>query len=206
MNELLPNNKTICIILSGGLSTRMKTHKALLRFSSNENFLQHITNVYRNAGINRVIVVKNYGIVFKTDELVNRDVIIVENYFPERGRLYSLQLGLSTSPDAQYCFIQNIDNPFITEDLINSLYNVRDFADYISPEFNNKGGHPILITRRVIKKISLLTGYRNTLNEILLMFSRYKIITDDPNCLLNINYPSDYEKYFSNTSEINPGS
>ena len=203
MNDLQRFENTICIILSGGLSTRMHTHKALLRFSENENFLQHIVNVYQRAGINKIIVVKNSDIEITKEGFAGQDVTVVENYSPEKGRLFSIQLGLAAAPGVQYCFIQNIDNPFVTEQLVSVLYDVRDFADYITPEVHNKGGHPVLISARVIKKISLLTAYRNTLSEILGMFNRYKLQTDDANCLLNINYRSDYEKYFCIQSENN---
>ena len=176
----------------------MQTHKALLPFSENENFLQHIIKVYQDAGIQKVVVVRNADIFLEGPaSSATPALVIVDNHFPERGRLYSIQLGLSCAPGAQYCFIHNIDNPFITGELICSLYDARAQADYVSPEYNSKGGHPILISARIIRNISRIKSYKDTLHEVLGMFARYKLPTSDENCLVNINFPSDYERYFS---------
>ncbi len=202
MRSFLKNENIICVILSGGLSSRMKTHKALLKFSEQQNFLQHIIEVYQKAGMKKIIVVKNADIDF-TDDGVNNDMVsIVNNYYSEKGRLYSLQLGLNESPNADYCFIQNIDNPFVTTELIKNLLTYRSNADYVSPEYNNKGGHPVLISAAIIKKILHLKEYKNTLREELELFSRYKLNIDDENCILNINLPSDYQKHILSHNKI----
>ena len=195
MSNILNDENIICIILSGGISSRMKTHKALLRFSESENFLQHIISVYQSAGIKKIIVVKNADIAFKQNDITNSSIAIVENNFPEKGRLYSIQLGLSVAPDSQYCYIQNIDNPFISGELVRDLYNARKYADYIAPEYKDRGGHPILISSEIINKITGLTSYSNTLRELLEIFSRHRLYTEDEKCLLNINLPADYEKH-----------
>ncbi len=189
------NEKTVCVILSGGASSRMKMHKALLKISEEKNFLQHIIDVYQKAGIDKIFVVKNSNIDIIEMGIDPLRVSIIDNYYPDRGRIYSLQLGLNKTPNANYCFIQNIDNPLISVDLLSSLYSVRTKADYISPEYNNIGGHPIIISSSVIKNItSSSTDQQHTLRDILQPHSRHILVTNDEGCIMNINLPSDYNK------------
>jgi len=190
--------QTICVILSGGISSRMKTHKALLPFSDNKSFLQHIIEVYQKAGISMIYVVKNHEIDLGEFNNGAHMPGVIENRYPEKGRLFSLQLGLKAAPGVSYCFIQNIDNPFVTVKLIQNLFAVRTEAAFISPEYESRGGHPVLISELVINRIKGLTDYKGTLREILDEFSRYKLTTDDEQCIRNINTPEDYEAYFGN--------
>ncbi len=197
MHNLHAKNNLACIILTGGLSSRMESHKALLPFSLHQNFLQHIIEVYQQAGLKEIIVVKNKEIDFAGLESEINGISTVNNCFPEKGRLYSIQLGLLAAPDAGFCFIQNIDTPFVTTKIIHQLAEHKACADYISPEFNGKGGHPVLLSASILKTIAGLIDYTQTLRDVLAGFSRYKIPTTDEQCTLNINTKEDYEQYFS---------
>jgi CTP:molybdopterin cytidylyltransferase MocA len=188
-------NKTACLILSGGLSTRMKEHKALLAYSQKENFLQHIISVYRETGINNIVVIKNSEVSFNSS--LNHQINVITNNFSEKGRLYSIKLGLETLQDVMnYFFIQNIDNPFVTVQIIKKLFQQRMKADYIIPEFQGNGGHPILISSEVANDISKTADYQKTLKQHLQRFSSFRVNTENPDCLVNINYPDEYQFYF----------
>lgn len=187
--------KTACIILSGGNSSRMGTHKAILPYSQNENFLLHIITVYRNAGISNIIVVKNEDI--KLDPNNYHNASFITNSHPEKGRIYSIQLGLRQISNNEDCFIQNIDNPFVTDSLLSDLLLHRNMADYITPVYNDKGGHPVLLSYQILEKIKVIADTEITLRDILNDFTRYKLATDDERCTLNINTPADYSQYFS---------
>ncbi len=197
MHNLPEKDKMICMILSGGLSSRMHTHKALLPFSANQNFLQHIIEAYQNAGINKIIVIKNKEIDLPGMELDKNGYLLVNNSYPEKGRLFSIQLGISAAPDADYCFIQNIDNPFVTKELIEQLAAHKLTAGFVSPDYNGKGGHPVLLSSAILKRIEGITDYGITLREVLSEFPRYKFLTDDERCTRNFNTKEEYEQYFS---------
>jgi molybdenum cofactor cytidylyltransferase len=200
MNTTSLSEKTVSIILSGGMSTRMNTHKALLRFSDSENFLQHIINVYKRAGVAKIIVVKNHHINIGREDQIYNGAEIVENHYPDKGRLYSIQLGLSKANGADYCFIQNIDNPFVTSALLKNLYNSRSRGEFITPQFQGEGGHPVLISAPIINEIMAPGNTGSTLREVLTHYNRYRLNTDDKSCLLNINYYTEYEDIFLKTS------
>jgi len=192
---LMPENeKTVCVILSGGASSRMKMHKALLKISEEKNFLQHIVDVYQKAGVDKIFVVKNSNIDITEMGIDIARVTVIDNFYPDRGRVFSLQLGLIKAANADYCFIQNIDNPLISTDLLKSLYALRATADYVSPEYNGIGGHPIIISSSIINNIISSTNQENTLRDILKQHSRNILATGDENCIMNINLPSDYKK------------
>ncbi len=187
--------KTACIILSGGNSSRMKTHKALLPFSQNKNFLQHIIGVYLNTGLSDIVVVKNEDINLNPKQYPN--ATIINNNHPEKGRIYSIQLGLQQLSEHTDCFIQNIDNPFVTKQLLSDLLKHQNKADFISPVYYDKGGHPVLLSGIILNKIRTITDNKTTLRDILSDFNRYKVVTNDERCILNINTPDDYSQYFS---------
>ena len=196
MEQNFRSENVACLILSGGLSQRMKSPKALLRYSESENFLEHLIHVYHEAGIQEVVVVMNASIDTADLDTGFNKTTLIKNNFPDRGRLFSLQLGLAAAANADYCFIQNIDNPFVTVELIRQLKGSAARAEYVTPVFNGKGGHPILISSPVIKEIMKEKNYEKTLREVLTDFSRYRMKTDDERIHWNTNSPADYDQYF----------
>ena len=193
MSSIQQDEHIYCVILTGGESSRMKTHKALLRFTEHENFLQHIIAVYQSAGVSNIIVVKNKNINLPAKLGNLRNISIINNDAPEKGRFYSVQSGLQYTRSAHFCFLQNIDNPFVNEDLLRQLFSQRFQADYITPQYNNRGGHPILISAPVIESIVSVPESAVTLRDFLLPYSRYRMTTDDSDCLININNAAEYE-------------
>ena len=196
MYQTTASDDIYCVILSGGKSSRMNTHKALLPFNEHHNFLQHIVNVYLQAGIRSVILVKNIKMDLSSIQEQKKMFTAVANPFPDKGRLYSVQLGLAAMPGNGYCFIQNIDNPFVSEHLIKALIETKTQAYCITPEYKGTGGHPVLISPAIVNYLLNITEYNQTLKEVLNGFSRHKVKTDDGNCLININTPENYQYYF----------
>ncbi len=184
-----------CIILSGGVSSRMKMHKALLRFNENETFLEHILHIYQQAGIEKIVVVKFAGIETKLLKENFPDVLFIENHQPEKGKLHSLRLGLQTIHHQQYCFIQTIDNPLVNAALLNQLYKSRHKAHYISPAWGGKGGHPILISAPVMEHFRHPLPDDRNLHDELQRFSRERVETNTSDCLANINTVADYDAF-----------
>ncbi len=189
------SKETACIILAGGISQRMGAHKALLPYLNGENFLQHIIRIYHEAGIYKIVVVLNAKIDLPANKANQGEIKIIKNSFTEKGRIYSLQLGLAAENKLSYCFIQNIDNPFVTKKIIYDLYKSREKADYVCPVFANRGGHPIIISSKIIEHVLNLRTYESTLREVLAKFNRFDIDADEK-CLLNINSPAEYKLHF----------
>ncbi len=195
-----PTNTSV-VILAAGFSSRMKQAKFALKFDEKRTFLEKIVQEYNVFGCKEIIVVMNSEGITLKDQLnlsFPGNVKIVLNKYPERERFYSLQTGLRTIKDSSYVFIQNIDNPFVDQDILISLYEQREKADYIAPTFKAKGGHPILISNLISDKIIKEVNYNINLKEYLKNFTKLRMQMKSETILFNINNEQDYQKTIKN--------
>jgi|WetSurMetagenome_2_1015567.scaffolds.fasta_scaffold310740_2 molybdenum cofactor cytidylyltransferase len=190
--------KTSCVILAAGKSERMGELKPFLRFRENLTFLQKIIQVYHNQHIyNLVIVVSDevHRRMQKSKSELNYNKVII-NPFPEWGRFYSLKLVLQEIRDDSFVYLQNIDNPFVTEKTLQSLKNEICDSDFAVPIYERQSGHPILLSAEVVTKIIQTEENNSNLRSILSSFRKREVELNDPGILININTPDDYLKNF----------
>lgn len=188
------------IILAAGTSGRMGYPKAALKFNDDANFTQHLCNQFLNAGCDKVVVVINNdtAILFVENNVsFPKNVITVINDNPNFGRFFSLQLGLKNCSNADAVFITNADNPFADSDLLLKLQANLDSADYVYPVFNEKGGHPIVISSKVVAEALQTKFENNILKEFLHKFKSKSIETDCDKILTNINTEREYLELMS---------
>ena len=191
-------NSTASLILSGGKSGRFPNHqKALLPFSSNTNFIEQIISVYIRSDIKRIQVVVQPEIVLPEKLIQQPEVSVCINHQPDLGRLYSIQCGLKNLKDEEFCFIQNVDSPFIDTQTILSLSKHCFDADCIVPTMDGKRGHPVLISKKIMEYILSIDDYELTLRDILEQFKKAEVKVEQPGILININTPEEYNHYFS---------
>jgi molybdenum cofactor cytidylyltransferase len=198
-------SESTVIILAAGLSGRMGHTKALLRFNDDESFLEHIINVYAEADISQIIIVVNaesYEMIIRRDFQFLKQVSLVMNAEPEKGRLHSLQLGLKEADAAKYCFVQNVDQPFIDAAIIRSLAAKGGRESSVNPVFNDKGGHPVLLGPGILSFIMDCTDEQATLSELLQFHPLRRIDLHDERVCLNINTTLEYKKVFGREPEI----
>ncbi|MGP8215109.1 MAG: NTP transferase domain-containing protein [Bacteroidia bacterium] len=186
----------VVLILAGGHSSRMKFPKAYLEIGG-EMFAGKIAHTYNELGFTRVGLVIN--VAFCSAEWMPylkklpADIHVIPDYFPEKGRIFSIQTGLAEEPIADFCFIHNVDNPFITGKVIKALWDSRSEESAVIPGFNGQGGHPVLIPAKIIDRIRTINEPENyTLKDILNQFPRTFVETGDNSILLNINTREDY--------------
>ncbi len=187
------------IILSSGFSKRMNFHKAFLRWNGKISFAEKIICEYNNIKCKKIITVLNqdvYDYYNKNKYSFLNNTKIIVNKFPQKGRFYSIKLAAQEINNIDYCFIQNIDNPFVDNDMLNVLLNNKNNNGYSSLLFNNKGGHPILISKEIIDKINKTVEYNLNFRYFLNQFERIKINYNNKNILININSIDEYKKYF----------
>jgi molybdenum cofactor cytidylyltransferase len=193
--------QTSVIILAAGMSSRMGIPKPFLKWDNHKTFLEKIIETYYSfsfeaAQVNLVLNPEGYKFIQTEYPETAEYAEIIINDHPERGRFSSLKLGLQNLSKSSSCYIQNADNPFVTEGLLTSM-NVQIEPDsYVVPIYQGKGGHPILIGVNIIKQLSLLDDTDHDLKEILKTFKKVEIETTDMNVLVNINSQEDYHKYF----------
>lgn len=185
------------IVLAGGNSLRMGSPKAWL-LKGNTTFLSEIIKSYQLFGIETITVVLNEK--FTTSEWKNElseiksNTTLIKNCSPEKGRLYSLQLGLK-AVKSDFVFIHNVDNPFVENEVLKELIHQTEINGVTIPTFKEKGGHPVIINGVVKKEI--IDNYQNyeTLKEVFANFPKKYIEVKSNSILKNINTPQELESY-----------
>lgn len=190
------NKKYSAIILSAGKSSRMGVHKFSLKYNATTTFLENLINQFNSFGCEEIIVVLNPdGMTFleQLNLTLPSNVKVVINEHPEWERFYSLKLAALRFSKFKPTFVSNIDNPFIDLKVLESL--AKSDAEYTYPVFNGRGGHPFLISGKVIADLTSEPKDEMHLKEFLGRYSKSAIDVDDERILLNINTFDDYCKY-----------
>lgn len=187
------------VILAAGESSRMNSPKALLLYERDYTFLERILDTYSEWGCDEIVVVVNQetnGMMSKLKS-IPPIVSVIVNEHPEYERFYSVKLGLGQLIKSQYCFIQNVDNPFIDGTILDILYENRSPDTFVSPVFENKGGHPVLLNRENMQFIRNYPSDTANLKETLNKMDCKKVDMHDKRVLININTPADYDRIFN---------
>ena len=82
------------------------------------------------------------------------------------------------------------------EKLLNELGKEIESADYISPKFEGKGGHPILLSEKIINDLKIIEKDQMHFKEFLNNYLKHKVKVYNEKILVNINTEEEYEKYF----------
>lgn len=189
------------LILSGGNSRRMGNYPKALLPVNQTSFLNNIIQTYRSCGITNIVAVLNpklkNSIYSAHLKKIKKHCLPVYNNNVSKGRIYSIQSGLAHLSDCSHIFIHNIDTPNVSALTINKMIEASDTinAPVISPFYNNKKGHPVLIESKVANEIKKVNDYTKILKDILQSFHSYTIRVEDYGVIENINTPSDYLKY-----------
>lgn len=187
------------IILAAGKSERLGFPKLSLKYDDKQIFIEHIVNNYLEFGCKEIILVLNeIGDNYLRENKIKlpENAKIVINEHIDWHRFYSLKMGAGTLSKAQHVFVHNVDNPFVNREVLKGLINLSEKADYLSPEYEGKGGHPILISDKIVMELRSAQEDQMHLKEFLNQFSKMKVKVDDEKILVNINTLDEYKKYF----------
>ncbi len=199
MENIEYNKKYSAIILSAGKSSRMGVPKFSLKFNETSTFLENIINEYSDFGCNEIVVVLNRDADAFLKQIglkLSRMVKVVINEYPEWERFYSLKLGAKGLKIPSNTFVSNIDNPFVNHDVLNRLALAGEGFNYVNPTYNGKGGHPFLISEKVIVDLIEEEQDQIHLKEFLGRYSKTSVEVDDERILVNINTEDEYRKFF----------
>ena len=180
------------VIPAAGKSERMGSDKILLPDNQGSTFARHLVNCFGVYGCNPVVLVVNEG--FDPTHFREAKLAVVLNHNLERGRSWSILLGLKHVPEGNSCFIQNIDNPYLEPGLLDILLASLAPHAYAVPVCRGKGGHPILLGYEVVDFLRWqqdLPDFRLGLQS----FTRIEVPFTDERILLNINTPGEYREF-----------
>ena len=118
------NGKPAVVILAAGKSIRMGKPKPFLLFDQKFTFLEKVISVYKDFGIDKIILVVNdevnQELMRKYPEVIKMCIIVI-NLNLDLGRFYSIKLGLDYAHKNEQVFIQDVDNPFISIEILEKL-------------------------------------------------------------------------------------
>jgi CTP:molybdopterin cytidylyltransferase MocA len=127
------------------------TPKGLIEVAGTRLLEGQIT-AFAQAGGTEVAVVA--GIHAEAYQQAFPELTLIRNAHDEWGPFYSLQLGLRQWPDAQWTFVIPVDVPCLAPTTWRSLAAaVSHTTRAIVPEFDGRGGHPVLLGPSVIVDI-----------------------------------------------------
>jgi molybdenum cofactor cytidylyltransferase len=188
------------VILAAGRSERMKELKAFLPYDENVRFIEKLLSTYSSWGCSEIVVVTNPEAhnQIKHLRMIPSNVTIVVNDHMEFERFYSVKLGLGAINLSSFCFIQNVDNPFIDSQILDLIYEHRSDEKYVSPVFKGKGGHPVLLNRENMNRICKWNVNSANFKEVLGTLECRNVEMPDDRVLININSPEEYKRFFNN--------
>lgn len=180
------------LIPAAGNSERMGTDKVTLRRNDGRTFIRYLIDSYLEAGAVQIVVVLNRN---TASGIHSGDrVQIVINDWVEKGRSYSILLGMNVIKNNLPCFIQNVDNPFISRNLIDEMLSGIENDAFCVPVYEGRSGHPILLGGNLVNRLRRDSGEID-FKEILKEFKKIAIRSNDELILLNINTEEDYRRY-----------
>jgi len=193
------NEKFNTLILAAGLSQRMGIPKFMLNYDKERNFLDIIVETYLDFGCEQIAVIMNSsGLkIVENKNITYPDIVkFVLNPHPELERYYSIYSGLKSFNKHQNTFIQNIDNPFVNNNILRLLSNSQMQNNYCIPVHQNKGGHPVLLSKKIVLDIINSKKYDLNFRDFLKLYSKKEVETKDDRIFANINTNEEYKFYF----------
>jgi CTP:molybdopterin cytidylyltransferase MocA len=138
--------KVAAIVLAAGQSSRMGAFKPLLPFGDSTVIECCIDNL-RQASVNEIVVVVGHRADEVREHLQNANVTFGLNDDPTSEMGVSIARGVEQlSSDANALIIALVDHPAVSGETIKMIVDAWiEGAQFVQPEFDGRGGHPVLI-------------------------------------------------------------
>jgi CTP:molybdopterin cytidylyltransferase MocA len=168
-------NRVAAILLAAGQSRRMGAFKPLLPFGARTVVETCVDNL-RAAGVGEIVVVVGHRGAEVRARLQDWPVRFAVNEEAESEMSVSIARGVAQLPDeAQAVLIALVDQPAVTPDIIGRVLATRaeTGARLVVPEYEGRGGHPVLIDlayRAELLKLDAGRGLRA-------LFARHRLAT-----------------------------
>jgi molybdenum cofactor cytidylyltransferase len=139
-------DRLAAVILAAGQSKRMGAFKPLLPFGP-KTVLESCVDYLLDGGVETVVVVVGQNGNAIRESLQHLPIRIVLNPNPESEMSDSIKLGVrELAADTQATFITPADHPAVSPAVVVELANEwRKSRKILVPEFQGRGGHPVLI-------------------------------------------------------------
>jgi len=139
-------HEVAAIVLAAGRSRRMGAFKPLLPFG-NSTVIDSCIDRLQRASVADIVVVVGHRAYEVRHHLQNSQVTFALNPDVESEMSASIACGLrKVQPGAKAVFIALVDHPAVPVEVIEAIINAwQAGAKLIIPQFEGRGGHPVLI-------------------------------------------------------------
>ena len=154
-------NKIYGLILSAGLSGRMKIFKPLADYKR-KTFIHNIIlklnpvceKIFIVTGFNSEKLKEEVIKTFSKDEELLGKLNFVHNERYEQGMFTSLQKGISAASDCDWILYHFVDQPGLPDNFYKAFVKQIDTEhNWIQPSYKNRHGHPILLGKDLFRLI-----------------------------------------------------
>jgi len=179
------NRKTTAIILAAGKSKRLGEPKALLK-CGDKTLIEFLIERLELFNLN-IIIVTNNNLSRKIKSLTKSTNSTIITPLDSTHRTGNLIAGLIAAKKPKKILVVPIDRPGWS---LKTLEKLLEMNITCCPEYNGKGGHPLLICDNDVEKL-INSSIDTPLNSI---FKTKRIKVNDPELHLNIDTKEDIKK------------
>jgi len=183
------------VVLAAGKSQRMGRNKLLLEVSG-RTLLDHVLDALERSGVDEIFVVLGH----KPEELKpiveSHKAKIVTNFTHEEGMTSSIKAGLR-DVTADAAFIVLGDQLGLEAELLkkmSQLMTSNPDISIVSPFFEGKRGHPVLVRRILFPEIIALEKEQSLKDIVLRHEKQHRLVEGDAWSVTDIDTPGDFEK------------
>lgn len=191
-----------CIILAGGLSSRMGRDKAFLPICQQHDLLTHMVNLARSAGAANILVSRSPAL---QPEALGY-IPFIADYYPQQGPLAGLQACL---PNCNYerILVLPVDMPALNNEVLQMLLNSTTSACYKGYEL------PLLIVadsgqrdqlQRFLNEQLQSANARRSIRSMLHFLQVNELPVMHKQHMLNTNSPEQWQLFLSLKDELQP--
>ena len=197
----MKKSKIGAVIVAGGLSSRMKDFKPLLKIG-NKTMIETTISNFTLAGVDEIVVVTGYRADDIEKKLACYNINFVKNKNYESTHMFnSVCIGLKKiSKKVDFVFISPSDSPFVQQFTLKRILDEMLITQNISlnliqPSYEGKNGHPLLVRKEYVNIILEHDGALGMQGAIAKMGVDYKNISFvDPGIILDADVTDDYLK------------
>lgn len=177
------------VIFAGGKSSRMGEDKALIHFANHSTLSQYqyarLTSLFENVSL----LAKNDKFDFDCDVLYDR--------YKESSPLVGI-VSLFESLDVEYVFILSVDAPFVSKEVIDTLFAFAKQEKFDAIVAQSPSGVQALCgvyhkSILPVAKAQLQQGKHKLQDLLHLAHTHYEVFEDD-SLFINLNTPSEYKE------------
>jgi CTP:molybdopterin cytidylyltransferase MocA len=194
----MEGKKIGAVIVAGGLSSRMKEFKPLLKIG-NYTMIERVILNFMSMGIENIVVVTGYRGDDIEKKLSPYGISFVKNNQYETTHMFdSVCIGLNElANEVDMIFFTPADSPFVQKYTLEKMMDGMKSGNHsiIQPSFEGENGHPLLIKNEAISKIISHDGTMGLQGAINNMgYDCLNMNFVDPGIVMDADTPSDYIK------------